>query len=144
MGNRSFPFWTAPIIGAIAGAFFGFKAVARGGAQGLETWMAIAGCAAVGAFAGFLVALLDPRPDDAADGEHEGLPQPEISLVGRFILLLAVVLCWLPFIGAGFSAATLAITAGRTDWLRTLSYAAVGVSVLVHAAFVALLFMPVD
>ena len=99
----AFPRWTAPLLGALLGAFFGYKAD-----PGVASPIYVGGGALLGLLAGCLVFLLDSKPGQGGSFETGLNSNPEndqieylndTGLVGRFLALVACLLCVIPFAG---------------------------------------------
>lgn len=120
--TERFPPWAAPLIGAVVGGGLAARFFGKGNI-GAETGATLASVIAIGAVVGFAAGMIiwfldrpaSPRgrsgttPDFplASDGAQvlvmdDGVPlgaQPELSLLGKFCTLLAIVLCWIPMAG---------------------------------------------
>ena len=123
------------MIGVIVGALFGIRGAAE--AQ-LPLVHCVVGGMLVGGVAGFLVLVLDPAPPSEAP---VALPEPlatwhapastSSGLVGRFLAVAGLLLCWAPGIGLVLNLIALSVNWKATDWAHTLSKVNVAVTLLV-------------
>lgn len=158
MKNRSFPRWSALLIGPAVGAALGWR-VARGGQLPLE--MCIAGGMGIGFLAGLIVLLLEPGqpasasqktpdPFDAADRflrrqpTSEQCPAPpdiDQTLVGRFLAVLSIVLVWAPLVNLGLAIAAFIANRRTHGWARRISVAALVLALGITIVLVVALFI---
>lgn len=115
-----------PLIGLVVGAYCGIQnPFALGGLSKLTT---IIGGAGLGGFAGILVMLLDPNPEQK-NTQNQILDFTEevgdsSHLVGRALAFFALLLCWMPFLGFGLSLIGYLVNRRSTDaafWVASFS-----------------------
>lgn len=124
--NRHFSRWMGPLIGLVVGAYCGIQNPFALG--GLSQLTAIIGGAVLGGFAGILVMLLDPKPEQK-NTQNQILDFTEevgdsSHLVGRVLAFFALLICWMPFIGFGLSLIGYVVNRRSTDaafWVASFS-----------------------
>ena len=121
MKNRSFPRWSAPLVGTIAGALCGL----RGGLNAqIPIVFCVLGGSLIGGLAGAVIFVLEPP--DAVEAPV-GIPihlWPEhvaSGVVGRFLAIAGCLLCWTPFLGFILNVIGLAVNWKSRDWARVAS-----------------------
>jgi uncharacterized membrane protein len=134
MKNHSFPSWSGPFVGMIAGVLLGLKAAPN--AQGMLWWYILGG-AVIGGLAGALVLLLDPRPpeDFPADLPAHLVPRRAArpsGVVGRFLALAGCLLCLAPALGLVLNIIGLAVNWKSDDWARKASIGGLVIGACVH------------
>ncbi len=153
--NRSFPRWAAPFVGSVVGAFFSLKAAGRE-VRGDTPWQWIlAGGTILGFVAGGIIWILDSPATagnidaeelSAADLDSEESVSPELvpsSLVGRFLALLCVLLCILPWVGLMVSVPAVVVNYRTRDWTRSVSRICMAIALIVTIPLtVMLIIMP--
>jgi hypothetical protein len=130
MKNRSFPAWAGPIVAPVVCAVLAVQVYFRLARMdpppppGTAVQWGLGG-ATVGFALGLLIWLLDrPSSRPAGLGIEEHFPETrrqESSLLSRFLALIAVLLCCVPFIGLGLSVLALLLNWKSSDWTRTCS-----------------------
>ena len=124
--NRNFSRWMGPLIGLVVGAYCGIQnPFALGGLSQLTT---IIGGAVLGSFAGILVMLLDPKPEQKNTQNQILDVTKEVDdsshLVGRVLAFFSLLMCWMPFIGFGLSLIGYVVNRRSTDaafWVASFS-----------------------
>ena len=108
-----------PLIGLVVGAYCGIQNPFALG--GLSQLTAIIGGAVLGSFAGILVMLLDPKPEQKNTQNQIRDFTEEVGGVLAFFYLL---MCWMPFIGFGLSLIGYVVNRRSTDaasWVASFS-----------------------
>lgn len=124
--NRFFSRWMGPSIGLVVGAYCGIQNPFALG--GLSQLTAIIGGAVLGGFAGILVMLLDPKPEQKNTQNQIRDFTEEVGgsshLVGRVLAFFSLLMCWMPFIGFGLSLIGYVVNRRSTDaafWVASFS-----------------------
>jgi hypothetical protein len=134
MGNRRFPWWAGPFVGAAIIPLTFWRGAALQG-RGVESWVLAAG-AAIGFVAGLFVAAVDYF-EQRAPGR--GAPN---AVVTRVLIAISPLCFWVPFVGAvvTFSALYRCHWVDQADWvLLALNWMLlIGVGTSVVALIVAL------
>lgn len=133
MQNRTFPRWSAPLVGAVVGSIFGARAARSERQLVSPEWVLIG--AAAGAIAGSLIFLLDRPRHSSPDAVLL-----DSSLFGRIFAVLSVPISLLPFIGLGVAAVALWLNRRVAGWPRTMSWIGAILSAIVSGAL-ALLYI---
>ena len=91
----------APYLGTLLGGCCGIQNPFLPGA--LPVWLAIAGGAIIGGFAGLLVLILDPSTEvtenNVSPTKTKEDARTHSTLVGRTLSLFGILLCWTPVLG---------------------------------------------
>ncbi|MEM7454734.1 MAG: hypothetical protein AAF456_10330 [Planctomycetota bacterium] len=136
--NDAFPRWSAPLLGAVAGAFLGYRAD-----PGIASPAYVGGGALIGILGGCLVFLLDSKPQSASQHEEalrEANPNyvndqvehfTDPGLVGRFLALIAIVLCIVPIAGLVMGLIAVAVNWKARGWSRMASRIGAGIGLVV-------------
>jgi len=128
------------LVGAVAGGFLGARAARRQGEGFSPTWLA--GGAILGVVAGLFVSLLDrPRAEGERSSEEKqafeggqaaGIQtQSSGSLIARFLAVLTVLLCWVPFVGLILGGVAWLLNRNVQGWPKTASRIGTFIAVLI-------------
>jgi hypothetical protein len=149
MKNRSFPAWAGPVVAPVVCAIlavqvhFRFARMDPRPPPGTPVQWGLGGAAA-GFALGLLIWLLDrPSSPPAGLGVEERCPEArrqESSLLSRFLALLAVLLCCVPFVGLGLSLLALFLNWNSFGWARTCSRVGLVLSSLSLSLFLLVLW----
>lgn len=127
MNNMTFPRWSGPFVGMIAGVIVGLQ----GGADAdIPIAACVLGGLVIGGIGGCLVFLIDPKPSETASDEllshfdAKVVARPS-GVVGRFLAIAGIFLCWTPFLGLVLNLIGLAVNWKSEDWARKISIAGV-------------------
>lgn len=123
MKNRQFPTWSGPFVGMVAGAVCGIRA---GRNAQISIIVFILGGALIGGLAGCLILFIDPKPpEDTPEGLPPNLAKRNIDnpsgVVGRFLAVAGISLCWTPFLGFVLNLIGLTVNWKSNDWARRTS-----------------------
>ena len=108
-----------PLIGLVVGAYCGIQNPFALG--GLSQHTTIIGGAVLGSFAGILVMLLDPKPEQKTT---QNQIRDFTEEVGRVLAFFSLLMCWMPFIGFGLSLIGYVVNRRSTDaafWVASFS-----------------------
>lgn len=139
------PRWSAPIVGAVVGAFLGLRS-----SRDIEgpLLFIIAGGAAIGGLAGCLIFLFDSKPASESnpyaspsDFAFDKMAPAPSGVIPRFLAVTSVVLFFAPVMGLGVGVAALIANRNSHDWAKTVSKVGVGIGVVVSALFFAAMFI---
>jgi hypothetical protein len=141
MKNQKFPSWSAPLVGMIAGALCGLKGAMN---APIPPYLFVLGGALIGGLAGSLIFIIDPRPETEIP---EGLPhhlstghvENPSGVVGRFLAIAGLFLCWTPFLGFVLNSIGLAVNWKSRDWARIISIIGLLIGTLVAFAMAIIL-----
>ena len=131
--SKEYPVRFAPWIGMLAGAgFAAFMAVRTGKFE--DIWFNIAACAGAGLGGGVVIYILR-HPANKAAGPTKLSP-------GKILLaFVGLLLAWIPVFGLIFALVGWASNMHCKSWARTLSYVALGISILAMAVLMAYLII---
>ena len=101
----------------------------------------VLGGAVIGALAGCLVFLLDPADDDALNTPGPQRDKQKSGLIGRFLAVAGLALCWTPGLGLVLNSIGLWVNRNSTDWTKTTSKIGVFVGVAVATVLTALYYL---
>lgn len=79
---------------------------------------------AIGSVAGCSILLLDPASDPTSGQRLEGDAKAAVNqsgIVGRFLAISGLLLCWTPFLGVVLNLIGLAVNWRSSDWARSVS-----------------------
>lgn len=108
MPNRTFPRWSGPLVGTIAGTLLGVRQVTRG-EDTFDDWAMVLACAGVGLLAGVVIAIFDrPTPPARQSDETDQCTatptrSEKASALSRILAFASLLLCWMPMIGLSIS-----------------------------------------
>ena len=108
-----------PLIGLVVGAYCGIQNPFALG--GLSQLTAIIGGAVLGGFAGILVILFDPKPEQK---NTQNQIRDFTEEVGGVLAFFSLLMCWMPFIGFGLSLIGYVVNRRSTDaafWVASFS-----------------------
>lgn len=127
MNNMTFPRWSGPFVGMIAGVIAGLEG-------GVDADIPMAACvlggAVIGGIAGCLIFLIDPKQPEAVSDDllshfdARVVARPS-GVVGRFLAIAGILLCWTPLLGLVLNLIGLAVNWKSEDWARKISIAGV-------------------
>lgn len=158
MQNRSFPRWSALIIGPAIGAYVGLHQAVVGG---IPFWVFIAGSSGIGFLAGLVIFLLEPGrqvstlqkapdPFDVADRflrgqpiDTERLAPPDANktLVGRLLAILSLVLVCCVGLNVCLAAVAVIVNWQTRGWPRGISVVSLVLALGITILFVIVLLL---
>jgi hypothetical protein len=128
--NHTFPKWSAPLVGALAGAWCSTRFALVPPAQ--MHWIALFG-AFIGVVAGSAIWLLEPTPaeNDAEAGGRDGEQAHHPgTLVGRVLALAVMPLCFAPAFGLVFASFAFWFNRRTTGWVKFVCWVNVIIALL--------------
>ncbi len=141
MKHLRIPRWCAPFTGVLVGGYCGLRAGLK--AQIPLVWF-VSGGAVIGGVAGLLIVLLEPR---VSGGDDPNLPahlqriplENPSGVVGRFLALAGLLLCWFPILGFVLNLAGYLVNRKTGDWAKRASLVGLVLGAIISIVFAILL-----
>jgi len=139
MRNMRFPWWAGPIVGALAGLYIGAKVAAEEVAKKPAPHLSPTGCIvtgfAIGTAVGFLISLVEFSTLRSSDQETVSSSPSVSPVLDRFFALIGIGLFFVPVVGLVLNAIALVATRHERGRLRTASWIAAALSLVLSAIF---------
>lgn len=142
MNHWEFPRWSGPFVGMVAGVICALRAGWNGP---IPMAALLIGGMAIGGLAGSVILLLDPKAPEAVPDLPDQFQRPVTErpsgVVGRFLAIAGVLLCWTPFLGLVLNGVGWLVNRRSSDWALTASMAGTWIGAAITLWMVAALLL---